>query len=656
MKPHASIRAGFAAAIVLLFPMHASPETGDYFYASGRRHELTRLPGTWAVHSPGGARRAGGAGEAWPRHDLVIVRGDDPEGAAQTALGPSARPRFATPVFDYGGGEPLVVTDELIAAFPPALGDGAVAAAARAGGCAVVRPLACPPRAFLLRAEGGNALAAAAALVESGGAVFAQPNFIARKRLRLIPDDPYFPHQWHLLNTGQGGALPGADIDAAAAWEITRGVPDAVIAVIDDGVDLAHEDLGGERFVPGYDFYDHDADPSAEAANRDWHGTAVTGAAAADGGNATGVSGAAPGCRVMPVRLVAGETSDEQDADAIRWAAEHGAWIISNSWGPPDGNPFIAGDERVYPLPEVVRAAIDYAADEGRGGKGCLIFWAAGNGNEPVGYDGYASYGKVIAVGACDDRGVKSYYSDYGRELDLCAPSDGGVTSGIWTTDFSGAGGYNPMSAFYGDAGGNYFSAFGGTSAATPLAAASAALLLSHEPSLTREEATARLLAGADRADPMSGSYGPDGHSDDYGFGRVNACSPLVLRTRHPRIELRAGRPSLRKGDALSLRFTLRAGRDEAQNAGDAYIMIVPPGGGALFVGPRLRISQSPVPFLAGIRAADGEGDLAPAAPLPALVPGRYTFYAAIVERGADPLDPASWRHTPAAAVLDFLP
>lgn len=628
-------------------------DSGDYFYSSGRRCGLTRIQNTWAVHSPGGERRDGRANDPWGKHDLVILRSADP---ARVAAGVSARPRFITPVFDYGGGEPLVVTDEFIACFPPSLDDAAVAAINRRRGAVIVRTIAGPPRTYLLRAKSGDALAPANAYVESGEVVFAHPNFIARKHRRDIPDDPYFPNQWHLWNTGQSGALPGQDIDAPAAWDITRGSPDAIIAIIDDGVDRTHEDLQGDKFVPGYDFYDSDADPSAVEANEDWHGTAVTGTIAANGWNAMGGTGIAPGCRVMPVRLVAGPTTDAQDAEAIRWAAENGAWIISNSWGPPDGNPLIPGDEQVYPLPDIVKSAIDYAADEGRGGKGCLIFWAAGNGNEPVGYDGYASYGKVLAVGACDDQGVRSYYSDYGPELDLCAPSDGGVTSGIWTTDFTGTGGYNPMNVAYGDAAGNYTSSFGGTSAAAPLAAGVAALLLSREPGLTREEATARLLSTADRADPRSGSYGLDGHSDYYGSGRINARAALTRRTRHPRLELSAARPSVRQGDVPTLTFSLLGGKDEGQNIGAAYLVIMPPAGGPLFVGAGYRLSGTRAPFVSALRAADMAGALGSGAPLSALIPGRYTVYAALVEPGMDPLDPASWRHTPASAAFDFLP
>ncbi len=158
----------------------------------------------------------------------------------------------------------------------------------------------------------------------------------------------------------------------------------------------------------------------------------------------------------MPIRL-ASSLGSQHEADAFQWAADHGADVISCSWGPRDGAWFNPDDPlhtAVTPIPASTRLAIDYASTTGRGGKGCVILFAAGNGNESVDNDGYASYPRVIAVAACNDRGVRSIYSDFGRAVWCAFPSNdvafpaanhpAPLTSGIWTTDRRGAQGYNP--------------------------------------------------------------------------------------------------------------------------------------------------------------------------------------------------------------------
>src|SRR5215213_2117702 len=163
----------------------------------------------------------------------------------------------------------------------------------------------------------------------------------------------------------------------------------------------------------------------------------------------------------------------------------------------------------------------------GRGenhGKGCVVFFAAGNGNESVDNDGYASYERVLAVAACNDQSLRSVYSDHGDAVFCAFPSNdfefpeedhqAPLTPGIWTTDRTGRSGYSDD---------DYTNSFGGTSSACPGAAGVAALVLSCNPSLSWDEVRYVLRRTCDQIDPEGGEYDEEGHSSHYGYGRLNA-------------------------------------------------------------------------------------------------------------------------------------
>ncbi len=159
--------------------------------------------------------------------------------------------------------------------------------------------------------------------------------------------------------------------------------------------------------------------------------------------------------------------------------------------------------------------------------------------------DGYASYSKVIAVAACNDRGTQSVYSDFGAAVWCAFPSSdlehapfnhlAPLTPGIWTTDRRGAQGYNSGIAADGDTVGNFTNSFGGTSSACPGAAAVAALVLSVNPNLKGAEVKDLFRRACDRIDPQSGEYDAGGHSPKYGYGRLNARTAVELAQPQPR-------------------------------------------------------------------------------------------------------------------------
>jgi subtilisin family serine protease len=458
----------------------------------------------------------------------------------------------------------LVLTDEIVAEIPdvtlPRLREIVAGRGVR-----YVRTIDRSRRIFLLKvtaAAGMNALKVANRLVEEGVAAAAEPNFVRRFPYRgttrrgaspsrgpdaavprKTPSDPLFKKQWHLENSGQTGGTRGADIAAPVAWARTMGSPEITIAIVDDGLDLEHEEFRAKgKILPGYNFQDKNDDPSAIPLNR--HGTACAGLAAALADNEKGGCGVAPGCRLLPIRTP-DEWGDEVGyADAVAWAAEKGADVISCSWGPPDG--YWSDD----PLPLAMSAAFDRATGSGRGGRGTVICWAAGNGNEPVDLDGFASDPRVIAVGATDDRDRKASYSDFGAGLSVCAPGGDTLTgrSGIVTTDLSGASGYGH---------GNYTSDFGGTSAAAPIAAGVVALVLSANPALTASQVKSLLQETAEKVDAggeftdARGKAHPtryaEGRSLAYGFGRLNAGA-AVARAEELREASRRARPAKRGG------------------------------------------------------------------------------------------------------------
>ena len=173
------------------------------------------------------------------------------------------------------------------------------------------------------------------AITETPGVLWAEPNFqMTLKTSQLAPpvNDPHYPDQWHLNNTGQSLGTAGADVGAAEAWGLlgSGGTPDVKIAIIDHGVQLDHPDIviaTNLEEVNGQDGVDDDLngypddkkgirvrDPDLQGspivvtdgspddvlAN---HGTAVAGTAAATGNNGIGVAGLAHGASLLPIGL-----------------------------------------------------------------------------------------------------------------------------------------------------------------------------------------------------------------------------------------------------------------------------------------------------------------------------------------------------------------
>ncbi|MFH0792758.1 MAG: S8 family serine peptidase, partial [bacterium] len=259
-------------------------------------------------------------------------------------------------------------------------------------------------------------------------------------------DDPLFPQQWHLSTSSSSSATTDSDLNAPEAWSITMGDPQVRVAVIDSGVMPNHPDL---NVIAGYNAIT--GGPSLNIPDLpDYppggpHGTSVAGVIAAKANNAMGVAGVAPGLPILSVKLIApGLVSDSQIFDAFQWATDHGAWIINNSWGIGLVAPNYCldyDDHLSVPMTKTQAKALDYAITQGRGGKGCVIVFAAGN--DRASADGLGMTGSpfVLTVAASNNLAMRSFYSNYGWSVDVAAPSDDPIfffpdipcAASIWT-------------------------------------------------------------------------------------------------------------------------------------------------------------------------------------------------------------------------------
>ncbi len=432
----------------------------------------------------------------------------------------AAGPRF------LAGVEPYYVTDEILVRWRVGTPVDTIANLERAHGLARSGKLdyAVNP-GVVYRLPHGKSLDAFSItrrLVESGAVSFAIPDFSVQRVPYATTNDALFPNQWHLESTGQNGAKPNADVDIQGAWDVTRGDPSVIVAMVDTGVELAHPDLV-PNLVPGTDVLDNDSNPQATdyffGLFTENHGTSTSGIACGAGDNGIGISGAAQHCKVMPIRFLSEfilvQPTIQDEADAFNFARANGAAVINNSWGP----------SAAAALPASTKAAIDDCVANGRGGLGTMVFFAAGNSAVDVATNGYAAYANTIAVSASTDQDLFASYSNFGNEIDFAAPSNGGVTTGTWTTDRFGSVGYSA---------GDYTDAFGGTSSASPLAAGIAALVLSANPYLSWDEVRDVMRTTTIKIDLAGGAYDVNGHSSKYGYGKVNANNAVHEALNRP--------------------------------------------------------------------------------------------------------------------------
>ena len=316
-----------------------------------------------------------------------------------------------------------------------------------------------------------------------------EPNY--KVRALGVPNDTYFSHLWAMRNTGQNSGTPNADIDAVSAWDITTGSDSVVVAVIDTGIDYRHPDIAANIWtnpdetagngrdddhngyiddVHGFNFITGEHD--GNVIDKNGHGTHCSGTIAGRGNNGLGVTGVNWRCKLMACRFLDenGSGSIADAIEAIYYAVDNGADILSNSWG---GGGYS----------DAMEAAIIYAKNNG-----VLFVAAAGNDyadcdsspHYPSGYD----VSNVISVAATDCNDELAWFSNYGRNsVHVGAP-------GVYILSTVLNNGY----AYY-----------SGTSMATPHVSGVAALLLASNPSMSVSELKYRLTMTGDAIDSLTG-------------------------------------------------------------------------------------------------------------------------------------------------------
>jgi subtilisin family serine protease len=274
-------------------------------------------------------------------------------------------------------------------------------------------------------------------------------------------DDPRRDEQWGLEM-----------VKAEEAWPTSTGVG-AVVAVIDTGVQRDHPDLGS-RLVDGFDFVGEDpiepGDEDTDPSDGNGHGTHVTGIVVASRDNGEGITGVAPGARVMPLRVLDdnGEGFAEDTIKAIDHAIDHDVHVINLSLGD-----FIPLQSTLLDDPEY-KAVLERAV-----AAGIVVVIAAGNNGLPKCEN--PEVAEIVCVGAVDVSAIKAAYSSFGSNVDLMAP--GGSCLGGSSEDI--------LSTFIGSG----YDTFCGTSQAAPHVAGVAALLVSL--GVSGQEAADRIVATA---------------------------------------------------------------------------------------------------------------------------------------------------------------
>jgi serine protease len=402
-----------------------------------------------------------------------------------------------------------------------------------------------------------------------------------------FPNDPQYKFQWHMRQIG----MP-------EAWKLADG-GGVIVAVLDTGVayedfQTFHElpDLKGLTFVDGYDFVDNDS----HANDDHGHGSHVTGTIAQMTHNGVGVTGIARNVRIMPLKVLSasGSGSVAGIADAIRYAADKGAKVINMSLGGP------------FPS-RALKNAVAYAHK-----KGVTVVCAAGN--ESRGSVGYpAAYPGAVAVSATQFDESITFYSNYGKAIDVAAP--GGNTR----VDQNGDGmpdGVLQNTIKIGDPTQDDYFGYMGTSMASPHVAGVAALIVGE--GVTDPAMVEKILKDTARH-PTNQTY----NKDRYGAGIIDAPAAIL--------KARAGTGGYQFGLGLLIAAAAAASMRKRIRLGAGYLAGVTVGASGLFFLPYLAPSLASLPGVEFLTRGLPSWDISVLGPL---AHGNALFFSALLPLG----------------------
>ncbi|MGV3773746.1 MAG: S8 family serine peptidase [Verrucomicrobiales bacterium] len=349
-----------------------------------------------------------------------------------------------------------------------------------------------------------------------------------------VPNDTYWDQQWYLENRNAEGNRQGVDMNARAAWAQSTG-KGIIIGIADNGVELSHPDLASQGVADFHFNFENNTPDGNHPVDYFFHGTPTAGFAVAAGNNNRGVIGMAPDAKFASWVVLKTNTalpglfvSSEKRAEMFRFKNQE-VQIQNHDW--------IHETLSLVEMSPIEDQAIQEAVTQGRGGKGVVMVHAAGNWRAQgrnANDDAYVADPRSIAVAGVRPQGRAASYSNPGANILVAAPGGEFGFGTLFTTDRQGSLGFNQIN-FGNDLADYVFGLLGiqGTSAAAPLIAGTAALMLSANPELTYRDVQQILLLSAKQTDLDDPGLSRNGAgllaSHNTGFGVPDAAFAVHL-------------------------------------------------------------------------------------------------------------------------------